>query len=94
MNEALKREINEETVAVRLANYILDRDIDPDGDMSVIARQFLRKREVIRSIVAAIGGHVFVPSSIIVDPSCAASALVVAYNAEKNGYDVTLSKQE
>lgn len=90
MNDAMKKEMGEEAVAVKLANYVLDREADPDADLCILARQFLRKRESIRSIVAASGGHVFVPSDAIVKGNDPTADLIVSFNAEQNGYDVLL----
>lgn len=90
MNEAMQKEMGEEAIAVGLANYVLDREMDPDADICVIARQFLRKRESMRSVVMAAGGHVFVPSDIIAKANDPDLDLVVGYNAEKHGYDVLL----
>lgn len=91
MNDALRKELDEEAVAVKLANYVLDRQsIDPDGDICLLARQFLRKLESMRSVVHACGGHVFVPSSAIRDANDSSRQLIVSYNAEKHGYDVLL----
>lgn len=90
MNDAMRKEMSEEAVAVKLANYVLDKEMDPDADICILARQFLRKRETIRSLVAAAGGHVFVPSSVISsnDPN---ADLMTSYNAERHGYDVRLA---
>lgn len=90
MNDAMRREIGEEAVAVKLANYVLDREMDPDADICILARQFLRKREVMRSIVTAVGGSVFVPSKAIRDSAHDTRTMVVSRNDEKHGYDVLL----
>lgn len=88
----MQKEMGEEVVAVKLANYVLDQPSnDPDGDICILARQFLRKRETIRSIVAAsAGGHVFVPSSAIGKGNDPRAELVVHYDAEKHGYHIQL----
>ena len=91
MNEALRSEINEEDVAVKLANYVLDRALDPDSDICLLARQFLRKREVIRSVVEAAGGRIFVPSSAIQKANDPGRTLIVSYSDEPFGYDVLLT---
>lgn len=91
MNEAMRRELSETDVAIKLANYVLnDARNDPDGDLSLLARQFLRHREVMRSIVHAAGGKVFVPSRSIVFGNDPQASLVVSRNDAENGYDVAL----
>ena len=90
MNDVMRKEMGEEAVAVKLANYVLDREADPDAYTCILARQFLRKRETIRSIVAACGGRVFVPSSVIVEANDPMTDLVVSFNDEQCGYDIRL----
>jgi hypothetical protein len=47
--------MTEKEEAVRLANAVLEKPyIDPDGDISVLARQFLRAREEIDAMRAAL----------------------------------------
>lgn len=43
--------MDEREHAVRLANHVLDRvNADPDDDLAVLARQFLRAREALQQI--------------------------------------------
>ena len=92
MNEAMQKEMGEEAVAVKLADYVLNQPSnDPDADVCILARQFLRKRETIRSLVEASGGHVFVPSVCISRGNDPTKDLMVSYNAERHGYDVRLA---
>lgn len=92
MNEAMQREVSEETIAVKLANYVLDKETDPDADICVLARQFLRKREALMSVVQAMGGHVFVPSKEI--SAAYGGELRVCRNDADNGYDIYVLQRE
>ena len=94
MNKALRKELSEEAVAVKLANYVLDKEFDPDSDICILARQFLRKRETIRSVVAAVGGHVFVPSDAIAKGNDPTATLIVSHNNAQHGYDVLLQYEK
>jgi len=47
--------MTEKEEAVRLANAVLEKPyIDPDGDISMLARQFLRAREEIDAMMEAL----------------------------------------
>lgn len=54
------RKLTEAEQAVRLANVVLDRPgIDPDGDLTILARQLLRQRELLpMSIAPRDGTHI------------------------------------
>lgn len=88
MNEALKRLLSDERVAVKLAEHVLNKE--PDSGMAALARQFLWQREVLRSVVHAAGGSVFVPSRSIQAASDISLDLLVGRNDRDHGYDVEL----
>lgn len=77
--------------AIKLANHVLNNDaLDPDGDLSVLARQFLRHMETVRSIVQAAGGRIFVSDMDVIDGNDDRLDLVFARRPDGTGSDVFL----
>lgn len=82
--------MSEELIALKLANYVLDKEMDPDADICILARQFLRKHETVRSLVRAAGDSIFVRDIDIMDGNSDQLELVFLRNEENGGCDVVL----
>lgn len=81
--------------AIKLANRVLDNpDLDPDGDLSVLARQFIRHVETVRSIVQAAGGHIFVSDTDVMAGNDDRFALVFDRDNAGTGCDVYLQAKK
>ena len=82
---------NETLIAEKIANYVLSQPSnDPDSDICILARQFLRKCEFVRTLVYAAGGHVFIPDMMPLDANSDKLMLTVCRNEKDGGCDVTL----
>lgn len=79
--------------AIKLANRVLeDHRLDPDGDLPVLARQFLRHVETVRSLVYAAGGHILVSDADVRAGNDSRFALV--YDRTTNGCDIYLEAKD
>jgi hypothetical protein len=77
--------------AIKLAKRVLDNTaLDPDDDLSVLARQLLRQWETLRSVVRAAGGRVFVSDMDVIAGNSDLLDLVFSHRTDDTGYDVFL----
>jgi hypothetical protein len=79
--------------AIKLANRVLNNPhLDPDGDLSVLARQFIRHVETVRSLVQAAGGHIFVSDADVMAGNDDRFVLVFDRDATGTGCDLYLQQ--